>query len=240
MINEKKVPDEIAINLCELIGRSSEDMHSWIERLITDTPFGNCSRIYLGSYYCDHYFLQTSVSRYTDVICFAREREIKITLVIPPLFETNLEKGISLAEKLISEGRDLIDEVTINDWGMLQYFSKVSNVKINMGRLLQKDNRDPRYIDFFNETHTHRCFSGFYKQMLSTNDPKTGLIDIQKSVDGAVAWDQEQYLFSNDIHYIPQKIKFDKRIIVGHYATLFLAEYRQANIYYGANYIKIK
>lgn len=170
MINEKKVPDEIAINLCELIGRSSEDMHSWIERLIIDTSFGNCSRIYLGSYYCDHYFLQTSVSRYTDVICFAREREIKITLVIPPLFETNLEKGISLAEKLISEGRDLIDEVTINDWGMLQYFSKVSNVKINMGRLLQKDNRDPRYIEFFNETHTHRCFSGFYKQMLSTNN----------------------------------------------------------------------
>ena len=70
-------------------------------------------------------------------------------------------------------------------------------------------------------------------------DPKTGLVNIQKSVDSAVAWDQEQYLFSNDIHYIPQKIKFDKRIIVGHYATLFLAEYRQANIYYGDKYIDI-
>ena len=46
-------------------------------------------------------------------------------------------------------------------------------------------------------------------------------------------------MFSNDIHYIPQKIKFDKRIIVGHYATLFLTEYRQANIYYGERYIDI-
>ena len=80
--------------------------------------------------------------------------------------------------------------------------------------------------------------SGYHADFESI-DPKTGLVDIQKSVDGAVAWDQEQYLFSNDIHYIPQKIKFDKRIIVGHYATLFLTEYRQANIYYGERYIDI-
>ena len=44
-------------------------------------------------------------------------------------------------------------------------------------------------------------------------DQKTGLVDIQKSVENAVLWNQEQYLFSNDIHYIPSKVKFNKRII---------------------------
>ena len=81
-------------------------------------------------------------------------------------------------------------------------------------------------------------YSGYHADF-EIIDPKTGMVDIQKSVDSAVSWDQEQYLFSDDIHYIPQKIKFDKRIIVGHYATLFLTEYGQANIYYGERYIDI-
>lgn len=70
-------------------------------------------------------------------------------------------------------------------------------------------------------------------------DQNTGLVDIQKSVESAVLWNQEQYLFSNDIHYIPSKIKFNKIIVVGHYPTLFLPEYEQASIYYNERYIDI-
>lgn len=70
-------------------------------------------------------------------------------------------------------------------------------------------------------------------------DSRTGLVDIQKSVENAVLWNQEQYLFSNDIHYIPSKIKFNRKIVVGHYPTLFLSEYGQASIYYDERYIDI-
>lgn len=70
-------------------------------------------------------------------------------------------------------------------------------------------------------------------------DSRTGLVDIQKSVENAVLWNQEQYLFSDDIHYIPSKIKFNRKIVVGHYPTLFLSEYGQASIYYDERYIDI-
>lgn len=80
--------------------------------------------------------------------------------------------------------------------------------------------------------------SGYHADFEIT-DPRTGLVDIQKSVERAVLWNQEQYLFSNDIHYIPSKIKFNKRIVVGHYPTLFLPEYGQASIYHGEKYIDI-
>lgn len=64
-------------------------------------------------------------------------------------------------------------------------------------------------------------------------------VDIQTSVEHAVLWNQEQYLFSNDIHFIPSRIKFNKRVVVGHYPTLFLPEHGKSCIYYGKKYIDI-
>ena len=51
----------------------------------------------------------------------------------------------------------------------------------------------------------------------AVQDPETGLIDIRKSVDQAAAADMERYLFSDDIHFIPASVRFDRKIIVGHY-----------------------
>lgn len=80
--------------------------------------------------------------------------------------------------------------------------------------------------------------SGYHADFEIT-DQRTGRVDIQKSVESAALWNQEQYLFSNDIHYIPSKIKFNKRIVVGHYPTLFLPECEQARICYNERYIDI-
>lgn len=57
---------------------------------------------------------------------------------------------------------------------------------------------------------------------------KDCLIDIKESVDQAVKADLERYmyLFSNDIHYIPAVLKFDKKIIVGHYPTVLFRDTR--------------
>lgn len=68
---------------------------------------------------------------------------------------------------------------------------------------------------------------------------EAGVIDIQASVEKAVCWDMEQYLFSDDIHYIPSRVQFDKKIIVGHYPTLLIPEYHRAKIYHSKNYIDI-
>lgn len=80
--------------------------------------------------------------------------------------------------------------------------------------------------------------SGFYADY-EIRDPKTDLVDIEASVLAAVEADQERYLFSDDIHYIPASIQFDKRIIVGHYPTMFLPDFKRARIYHGRKYIDI-
>lgn len=82
---------------------------------------------------------------------------------------------------------------------------------------------------------THSGYDADYDVIHS----ESGKVDIKESVDRAVRDNQERYLFSNDIHYIPACISFDKKIIVGHYPTLLLAEYNKAEIYHGTNYIDI-
>lgn len=161
-------PNEMALNLCDFLGRTNENENVSVEQMINKFNSKDFSKIYMGAYYCDHYFLYTHKSKYISVIDYAKREKKKIALVIPPVFENNLNNVIKLAYNLIERGRDVIDEVTINDWGMIEFFQNNHGIKLNMGRLLQKDNRDPRYREFFENTHVHRCFSKYYEQLLTT------------------------------------------------------------------------
>lgn len=78
-----------------------------------------------------------------------------------------------------------------------------------------------------------------YNADFCIRDPKTGLVDIEKSVVAAVEQNQERYLFSDDIHYIPSSIHFNRMLIVGHYPTTMLEEFHRAEIYHGKKYIDI-
>ena len=69
--------------------------------------------------------------------------------------------------------------------------------------------------------------------------PDTGEIDIQASVDFAMEKDVRGYLFSNDIHHIPASLRFDRKMIVGHFPTIFIPGHEKADIYYGKKYIDI-
>lgn len=82
---------------------------------------------------------------------------------------------------------------------------------------------------------THSGFHADYE----IRDPETDLVDIEASVLAAAEADQERYLFSDDIHYIPASVQFDKRIIVGHYPTLFLPDFKRPWIYHGRRYMDI-
>ena len=78
-----------------------------------------------------------------------------------------------------------------------------------------------------------------YNADYAVRDPETGLIDIRKSVDQTAAADMERYLFSNDIHFIPASVRFDRKIIVGHYPVIFLPDQGTARIYHGSRYTDI-
>ena len=78
-----------------------------------------------------------------------------------------------------------------------------------------------------------------YNADFDVRHAETGLVDIKQSVEQAVKADQERYLFSNDIHYIPSALKFDKKIIVGHYPTIFIPEHERYSIFFGEKYFDI-
>ena len=89
-----------------------------------------------------------------------------------------------------------------------------------------------------NETEYFLTHSGYDADCCVMNSGNTA-VDIVASVEKAVMMNQEKYLFSNDIHYIPSNVLFDKEILVGHYPTIFLPEYYKAEIYKGRKYINI-
>lgn len=80
--------------------------------------------------------------------------------------------------------------------------------------------------------------SGYYADF-AVPDLENGRIDIKKSVDYGAAADQEKYLISNDIHNIPDSLKFNMKIVVGHYPVVFLPGHEKAVIYHGENYMDI-
>lgn len=83
-----------------------------------------------------------------DILRFSRDHDLRTTVVIPPVFQANYDAVCSLAMELLNAKEGTVDEVTVNDWGMASVISELTSVKLNAGRLLQKDNRDPRYADF--------------------------------------------------------------------------------------------
>lgn len=86
--------------------------------------------------------------------------------------------------------------------------------------------------DFF---LTHSGYHADY----SIINADTGWVDIQESVNLSLKKDYRGYLFSNDIHHIPANLRFDKKIVVGHYPTIFIPGHEKAKIYFGRNYIDI-
>lgn len=163
---------EIGLNICDIQRRVLGKPEIILGTILDSKKLDNVSRLYVGSYYCSNYFLQTPKNGYRELLLFAKRRGLKVTLVIPPLFEKDLKasKELLLYLKSLSiELENIIDEVSINDLGMLELIQKETSVEIFMGRLLQKDNRDPRYSDFYVQKHVPRTFNDYYKKFITEN-----------------------------------------------------------------------
>ena len=66
--------------------------------------------------------------------------------------------------------------------------------------------------------------SGFSVDIADPVIGQDGRIDIQASVQRFVEMDEWAYLISDDLHFLPASVRFDRYIICGHYPTL---EYRE-------------
>ncbi len=158
-------PSESALNLCDVFSRP-EVTPETIETLLSGSGL-EFNRIYLGSYYCDHYFTQAGLEPYRSLLRFSRDHGLRATLVVPPVFQANYDAVCALVRDILNAEEGVADEIAVNDWGMASVFSALDGVRLNAGRLLQKDNRDPRYPDFFDSAYISRSFSDFYTGFFS-------------------------------------------------------------------------
>ena len=136
------------INLCELFNSyffKNNDFESFI-KYISLSKSQLIERIYLGSSFCSQYFL--GLSNYEHIFSFCTEKNLHITLTIPVFTEKDIDLGKKKIDEICKRSMGVIDEITVNDLGMLEYFQGNQPYCINLGRLFFKDPRDCRILDY--------------------------------------------------------------------------------------------
>lgn len=198
----------LALNLSDvgheknLAANDPEEFRRRISSLCNDAcaRFGcqPIERIYVGSYFCDRFFLSLNRPFYECIMAFCREYSLGLTLVVPVFGQSTLKAGRKRLETLLTlqdEYGFLIDEAVANDPAMALYLSEVSDqratgdktsapLRLSLGRMMAKSPRDPRYsvmeesaqpfaLDATNATSLVNRFG--YE--LAECDPTTPLVD---------------------------------------------------------------
>ena len=137
------------LNLCEIFidggmrRRNLDRLLQWF----TDGR-GGIDRIYLGSSFCSQYFL--GFRGYERLIDRCKQQGIPITLVLPVFSEKDLLAGKEKAERILDCASGVIDEITVNDVGMLRWVTgHMAGIRVNLGRLFFKDPRDCRVLAYY-------------------------------------------------------------------------------------------
>lgn len=161
---------ERCISVCEIM-EHIHNIEPQFEQMIKEingmAGYTKCDRIYIGSSFCGQYFLHLSMKLMKELMVVCKKQNIKVTLVVPIFTEKNLQEGKDKLERLLTEFKTEIDEVTVNDYGMLLYVhEKYPYIGLNMGRLFMKDYREPRYEEYFNQVFKPRSFTNYLKELI--------------------------------------------------------------------------
>jgi hypothetical protein len=139
---------EISLNMTDIL-LTMEVQYFKILSYILDS---DCSRIYVGSYSCSRYFLE-SVRYYQEILQnLAIQYQWKVTLVIPVVAQTEWENTVLCLQSILF--KDIpIDEIVVNDYGTLQLLTRLKKeydrpFSIIAGRLFHRNLRDVRYEDY--------------------------------------------------------------------------------------------
>ena len=108
---------------------------------------GDFSRLYIGNEFCHNLF--PSFDLLIKIIKKAKEENLEITICFTYIRECYIEKTRCIIEKLynwcIENNKNI--EIVINDWGMIKLVEdKNDYFTLNLGVLLNKRKKDPRYI----------------------------------------------------------------------------------------------
>lgn len=167
------------LNLCEIC--RFPDIETVIDKIKDNYSI---SRIYIGSYFCGNYFQKCNYDELIDMLTEAFTPNINITLVIPVPTERNLKDIKTSIINILNKYSNNIDEITINDYGMLEYMYEFLNtnpqleLNINMGRIFFKDYRDPRYDEYFNSDHTPKYNTHYLRKTIRKYNIKSIEADV--------------------------------------------------------------
>ena len=140
----------ICINFCEVLTRTHLEAgipQRIIKHIENRYSGAKISRIYIGSSFCSQYLKKMNFWDLLMQLC--EEKELHITLCLPVISERDLDSVKELLCSWVAVS-DRIDEITVNDLGMLRFVSHTFSCKINLGRLFVKDPRDVRVQAYFN------------------------------------------------------------------------------------------
>lgn len=156
-----------------------EDTSKLVEVLCRKGEIKQCEHIYVGTSFCGQYFLHLKDEKINELVKWCKGQHIKVSLVIPTFTEKYLKPGkekIKTYSQYFGEG---IDEVIINDYGMLRYIHETygEQIKLVMGRLFMKDYRDPRYTEYSQKTYKPKIFTPFLEKIMERYQIKGMLFD---------------------------------------------------------------
>lgn len=116
-----------------------------VERSMQEAGRTELRRLYVGSSFCSQYFLRQPDALWREAFALCRAERIPATLVLPVFSQRDLSAAKVRICSLLAEFGTLIDEVTVNDIGMLAWLSEHIGLPVNAGRLFFKVPRDPRF-----------------------------------------------------------------------------------------------
>ena len=128
---------------------------------------GGPRRVYLGSSFCPQMLLALTPAHVSNIAGACSERGISITLALPIATERNLDAVNEHVLRLIEASSGTIDELTVNDLGAFSHWGAAVEsglpVVLNIGRLMNKDPRDPRDPVYQHLTHVPQLLESSWR-----------------------------------------------------------------------------
>ncbi len=152
----------LCLNLAEMMNGIYEKDGTFmvsVSKMLAESGYSRFTRMYIGSSFCAIYFLHASTDMIKALNLICEKERCKMTLVLPTFTERYLEKAKEKMEELLTAAGVYVDEITVNDFGMLEYIHNKFDKKINLGRLFMKDYRDKRYGEYFHSCVKPKIFN---------------------------------------------------------------------------------
>lgn len=117
-----------------------------VERAMQGAGYHSIERLYVGSNFCEQYFLRQPERLWREAFALCRRESIPATLVLPVFSQKDLAAGKGRIAALLRRYGGDIDEITANDPGMVAFSFEHLDRPLNAGRLLMRTARDPRPV----------------------------------------------------------------------------------------------